>query len=67
MKTKMLLVAALGLGLFAGCAKKSAEPEAAAEAASGDESAAAEGSEAPAAEAAEAPAAEGEAVSEATP
>ncbi|MFT3925240.1 MAG: hypothetical protein QM778_22070 [Myxococcales bacterium] len=67
MKSKMLLVAALGLGLFAGCAKKAAEPEASAEAASGSETAAAESTEAPVAEATDAPAAEGEAVSDATP
>jgi hypothetical protein len=69
MNNKMLLVAALGLGLLAGCAKKAAEPEAAAEAA-GSETAAApaeEGTEAAADTTAEAAAPEGDAAGEATP
>ena len=69
MDSKMLMVAALGLSLLGGCAKKSAEPEAAAEAASGSETAAApaEGTEGAADTTAEAAGAEGDAVSDATP
>ena len=61
MDSKMLLVAALGLGLLAGCSKKAAEPEAADEAAGAEASAeSSEESSEAAAETAEAAPADGE-------
>ncbi len=67
MDSKMLMVAVLGLGLLGGCAKKASEPEAAAEAASGSETAATsvESTEPAGDTSAEAAAPEGDAVSEA--